>query len=588
MGSAMQLRYISIPALIAEAGGDPWAINQSLQAGRPAQISDLAQAFHNAGRCTTESSDAFDEARRRFEASWNRENGEHPINDSDEVQRVTKSLGAQSLQLPKIGVDLENIAAALAQAQKAAAGQIATLEGQLEGLDDLIGQAVEMEKDPNLTAADREALNSYISACEDDAIRDTQAAVGQLESTRNGYSATLQNSLTTLRADGYDPANIQAVEGPQSPVPVLPDDPKQFTQAWNALSPQQKEAEYQQNPFIGNHPGMPFEDHTIFNERHLDDLTRSAQASVDEMQATCDRLARQQYMGDHSADTANALAALGPKLQAAKHSLNEYRGVQNAMKAPPGTPKRYLGFLDDKGHAAVSIGNPDKASRNAILVPGTGDDLTNIGDNTERSWRMYQSALKADPNLHVGDVSVTAWLGYDRPMSVVEQAPWPSYAEHGAGALDSFEDGMRASHVGAPSIDTVIGHSYGTTLVGAAASGDHHLAANNIIAVASPGMLVDHAGDLHINPGGTVYAMTDPHDPIGPANVFTQFTLGPNPVGTDFGAHDLYAGTHLGIGPGQNFPSLEAHSGYWNDNTPSLANLGAVIAGVPAPYPAGG
>ena len=114
----MQLRYISIPALIAEAGGDPWAINQRLQAGRPAQVSDLAHAFHDAGRCATESSNAFDEARRRFEASWNRESGDHPINDSAEVQRVTKSLGTQSLQLPKIGVDLEKIAAALAEAQK--------------------------------------------------------------------------------------------------------------------------------------------------------------------------------------------------------------------------------------------------------------------------------------------------------------------------------------------------------------------------------------------------------------------------------------------------------------------------------------
>jgi hypothetical protein len=109
----VQLEYISLPLLIAQAGGDPWAINQSLQSGRPAQIADLAEAFHAAGRCTAESSKAFDEARRRFEAPWNRENGDHPINDSAEVQRVTQSLGAQSLQLPKIGVDLQNIAATL-------------------------------------------------------------------------------------------------------------------------------------------------------------------------------------------------------------------------------------------------------------------------------------------------------------------------------------------------------------------------------------------------------------------------------------------------------------------------------------------
>jgi len=34
--------------------------------------------------------------------------------------------------------------------------------------------------------------------------------------------------------------------------------------------------------------------------------------------------------------------------------------------------------------------------------------------------------------------------------------------------------------------DTVIGHSYGSTLVGGAAGGGNHLAADNVIAVASP------------------------------------------------------------------------------------------------------
>lgn len=119
----MQLRYISVPLLVAAAGGDPWAINNSLQAGRPAEIADLAEAFRAAGRCTGEADTAFEQARSRFDAAWNHQNGDHPINDSDEVRRVLVALGAQSLQLPRIGVDLENIAAALAEAQKARPGR---------------------------------------------------------------------------------------------------------------------------------------------------------------------------------------------------------------------------------------------------------------------------------------------------------------------------------------------------------------------------------------------------------------------------------------------------------------------------------
>lgn len=200
----MQLRYISVAALIAEAGGDPWAINQSLQAGSPFQIAQLAEAFLKAGRCTAEATNAFDQARSRFDAAWNHQNGDHPINGSAEVQRVTKSLGAQSLQLPKIGADLENIAANLAEAQKSAAGQIAALESQLQQLDGFIGQAVELEKDPTLTAEDRHALDAFISGREDDAIRDTKAALGQLQSTRDGYANSFQNAMGTLHAHGYD------------------------------------------------------------------------------------------------------------------------------------------------------------------------------------------------------------------------------------------------------------------------------------------------------------------------------------------------------------------------------------------------
>ncbi|TXA39817.1 hypothetical protein DKM27_23045 [Mycobacterium tuberculosis variant bovis] len=57
--------------------------------------------------------------RGKAQRGWIFERGCRPINDSAEVQRLVKSLGAQSEQLPKIGTDLENIAAALAEAQKA-------------------------------------------------------------------------------------------------------------------------------------------------------------------------------------------------------------------------------------------------------------------------------------------------------------------------------------------------------------------------------------------------------------------------------------------------------------------------------------
>jgi hypothetical protein len=219
----MQLRYLSIPELIAGAHGDPWAIDRSLQSGRPGQISDLAMAFHRAGRCSKDTDDAFDEAYRRFEASWNRENGEHPINDATEVQRAMKSLHVQAAQLPKIAIDLEMIAAFLAEAQRAAGGRIANLEGHLQHLDDDIGKARAFEGSHNLSAAEHSDFDALIERLKEVAIRATKDAVGEIESIRTGYSDKLQASLTSLRTDGYEPEAIGALDAPGTPSRAEPE-----------------------------------------------------------------------------------------------------------------------------------------------------------------------------------------------------------------------------------------------------------------------------------------------------------------------------------------------------------------------------
>ncbi|SPM30380.1 hypothetical protein [Mycobacterium terramassiliense] len=214
----MQLQYISIPGLIAAAGGDPWAINQSLQAGRPAQISALAGAFHGAGRSTAEADATFEQARRRFEAAWTHENGDNAINDSAEVQRTAQALGAQSEQLPKIGAHLEEVAAALAEAQKGGNATISALETSLHELDDLIAQAVDMKQHVK-TNADLRALDEFIDSCEAGAVDVTKRAVDKLHSIRGTYSQILHSGQSNLATDGYDPARVWGADGHEAETP---------------------------------------------------------------------------------------------------------------------------------------------------------------------------------------------------------------------------------------------------------------------------------------------------------------------------------------------------------------------------------
>lgn len=214
----MALTNLNEAELIASAGGDPWAINQSLQAGSPFQISQLAEAFHGAGRHTAEADHAFEDARKRFAAAWNHQDGGHPINDSEEVQRVTKSLGAQSEQLPKIGADLESIAAALADAQKQGAQEIALLDSELRGLDRLIG-AINHDLTLDLPAAEHDKLERLKKAAHVQAVDDVRDAVKQMNSIRNAYSDTLRKSMGALHTDGYDPPKAVAdwIESPLKP-----------------------------------------------------------------------------------------------------------------------------------------------------------------------------------------------------------------------------------------------------------------------------------------------------------------------------------------------------------------------------------
>ena len=360
-----------------------------------------------------------------------------------------------------------------------------------------------------------------------------------------------------------------------------PTDPKQFADLWNQLTPEEKDWLYSQDHDIGNHDGMPWDpsDHRgkdYYNRLHLPELEQRAQADVDGMQHSLDEL-----MGERNADD-GAIYSLQTQLAVAKNRLQGYKDVEATINKDG--PHRYLGQLDEWGHGAIAINNPDTAKRNAILVPGTGQDLTTMDGADNKSLAMYGAALDADHNLKPGDVSVTTWMGYDRPMDL-GQADFPDPARASAANLDAFEAGQRASHVGAPSIDTVIGHSYGSTMVGAAASGGHQLDANNIIAVGSPGMLVDHAGDLSLDSGGHVYAMRAENDIIGAAGGVTQWSLGPEPDQPNFGAIRLQAapGPAWPLG----LPSIDAHSSYWSPENPALANMGSIIAGKSPPFVAG-
>ncbi|MCQ0024331.1 alpha/beta hydrolase family protein [Streptomyces somaliensis DSM 40738] len=259
-----------------------------------------------------------------------------------------------------------------------------------------------------------------------------------------------------------------------------------------------------------------------------------------------------------------------------EHLTKSLKGMDSIQKrfdrtetGPGGLPEAYLlGFsAEGNGRAIIANGNPDTADHQAVYVPGTTSNLSNIEGNVDRmisTWRV------ADSEADGRSVSTITWLGYDAPQDIYKDAPFRHYADDGAPAFNRFLDGLEESHTGGSGTHrTVIGHSYGTTLVGSAA--DHGtLNADDVITAGSPGVTVARAEDLDV-PRGHVWNQEADGDIVpdigrwghGGHERGSYWVI---PSDEWFGAHQMATDT-------------EGHSGYWDEGSQSLRNQGLVVAG---------
>ena len=237
-------------------------------------------------------------------------------------------------------------------------------------------------------------------------------------------------------------------------------------------------------------------------------------------------------------------------------------------------PGKYLLGIDatahGRGHTIVASGNPDTADHVLTSVPGTFSDLGDAMSYVDHNDHLLNRAQQLAPGQQMAAVT---WSDYNSPPDLLS-ASSGDFAEHSEGHLAQFQQGLRASHEGPPSHNTVLGHSYGSTLVGYAAR-DHGLAANDIAFVGSPGVGVDHASDLGV-PGQHVWSGTAGNDIIHP------LTPSLNPLDIGDGAKNQWFGMdpsdpHFGGQQLATDPNA-GHSDYW-DRKQSLDAMAKVVAG---------
>jgi hypothetical protein len=246
-------------------------------------------------------------------------------------------------------------------------------------------------------------------------------------------------------------------------------------------------------------------------------------------------------------------------------------------------PRAYLLRLDTtgEGRVVVALGDPDHADNVLTHVPGMTSDLASFNGELTRASRVAARATEAGP---AASTSAVLWLDYDAP-DFVDEAASARQASAAAPALSRFQEGLRSTHQGATAHQTVVGHSYGSLVVGQAAAADEGLAADDVVFVGSPGVGVDSAAQLHVPPGH-VWSSTSRSDIIQYAAV-SPHGLADELTRAGFGV--VSPERHLWFGENPSDPYFGArvfasrpdggHLGYWDQGSPSLDALAAITLG---------
>ncbi|MDV8022541.1 alpha/beta hydrolase [Rhodococcus sp. IEGM 1330] len=370
----------------------------------------------------------------------------------------------------------------------------------------------------------------------------------------------------------------------------LPDDPRELAEFWDGLTPADKDGLAAWDPTIGNRDGLPAVDKARMNEDLLVPITAAAERDLAAVEARHPDWARGENVPPSS-------GVLDEKQQArrkdweswtderekASGAVAGFHEVRNQLDSNLGF-STFLMNIDDQGRGAIALDNPDTAHNVATYVPGTGTEFSKMGGDMARANELLAAADRIDPG---SKNSVVAWMGYDAPPGLSDAAR-TTFADAGAPRLDSFQDGLRAAHDGLPSHNTVIGHSYGSTVVGHAMGDGGSLDVDSVVFAGSPGVGVHRAGDLALDGvapdqmGDHVFATAAPADPVTWIGVLVpEVAHGADPTSDAFGA------TVFESAPGNDsidIPVLgdvgfdpDSHSSYFERGTPSLLAMARIM-----------
>lgn len=432
-----------------------------------------------------------------------------------------------------------------AQARDVAASALraAASAGVTVGTDGVVGQPdppVRMDAEQEAAVAERGAAAAAVQAQIEEALR--LAARGDaLVASDVGVFACLGIPGFTTGSDFLDLMSAVHVTAPSAGrLPVVPSDaePPLVAAWWAGLSLDAQLRLVQERPeLIGGLDGIPAWARDAANRVLLDTALVELSAQAAAQQPT-------------------------PVFTPMNEQLHFVLSVQAALaRAEADGRPAQLYLLDiDNELAAISIGDLDTADSVAVLVPGTGVDVTvDMTAQVQRAtvvWAATESLQGAE------DVAVLAWIGYDTPNRV--QAVSASSASAGGPLLASAVAGL-AARPGQPPRTTVVAHSYGTVTTALAAQQPGEFEATSVVLLGSPGTY------------GTAADFDLPEDNVFVGEAGDDWIADTWAHGVDPSWEWYYGGTCIDA----DMPLIEDsdHYHYFDPDSEALHNIALIMAG---------
>lgn len=381
-------------------------------------------------------------------------------------------------------------------------------------------------------------------------------------------AAAAETIAAAVAVDGRIAAGLSAVSAGLGGRPVDPPEsvrlptadrtPAQVAAWWTALPPHLRRlAVTEQATDLGRLAGLPAEVRDAANRLVLARLLRSLRAERDRLVAA--------ELPLLPADLRWVADGVRTRLAIVESAEREL-----AALALTGRPARLLTLdLEGAGRVAIGLGDVDRARHVAVVVPGMGQDaVRGVGRTVGQAARLLRQAGCESG----ASTAVVAWTGYAAPGWA--QVPFTGRAFAGGRSLAEDVHALvagRTADGGDPPHLTVVGHSYGSTVVGAAAT-TQSLPADDLVLLGSPGVLADDVRGLgrgrdHVFVGEATF------DPVADLGAF-----GADPGAPEFGATRIRADPAPGSGWEDRLSGGD-HSRYFDAGSESLRNVARVVVG---------